>query len=397
MVLAVSAMSITSCSTDAGEDSIPEGLYSFTSDAYGEKSGGTDGSAGTGEIPNTQAGVVTAGEWCDLNQWSFWAKLMLGQDFAEKSDYWKFYTNNRVALKVTDASGNAIAGVPVGLMRDNTTIWKAVTDNHGLANCWAGLFQKETANADNLSVTIGGQLMEGHPTLCTWDSLGNTAVNEYVYTASSVATPRADIAFIVDATGSMADEISFLKDDLEDIISKAASVRPEIAMRTAALFYRDEGDEYLTIHSDFTDKLSDTRKYVNEQKADGGGDYPEAVHTALERMLQNLSWDDNARTKLAFLVLDAPAHHENDIISSLQHSIEICAQKGIRIIPVAASGTDKNTEFMLRFFAIATGGTYVFLTDHSGVGNPHMAASVGEYEVELLNELLIRLIEYYTE
>ena len=121
------------------------------------------------------------------------------------------------------------------------------------------------------------------------------------------------------------------------------------------------------------------------------------MHTALERMLQNLSWDDNARTKLVFLVLDAPAHHENDIISSLQHSIEICAQKGIRIIPVAASGTDKNTEFMLRFFAIATGGTYVFLTDHSGVGNPHMAASVGEYEVELLNELLIRLIEYYTE
>ena len=52
---------------------------------------------------------------------------------------------------------------------------------------------------------------------------------------------------------------------------------------------------------------------------------------------------------------------------------------------------------MLRFFANATGGTYVFLTDHSGVGNSHIEASVGEYEVEQLNNLLIRLIEYYTE
>ena len=77
--------------------------------------------------------------------------------------------------------------------------------------------------------------------------------------------------------------------------------------------------------------------------------------------------------------------------------MEQCAKQGIRLIPVAASGVDKDTEFMLRFFASSTGGTYVFLTDDSGVGNSHIAASVGDYEVEKLNELLIRLIEYYTE
>ena len=52
---------------------------------------------------------------------------------------------------------------------------------------------------------------------------------------------------------------------------------------------------------------------------------------------------------------------------------------------------------MLRFFANATGGTYVFLTDDSGVGYSHLKASVGDYKVEQLNQLLIRLIEYYTE
>ena len=71
------------------------------------------------------------------------------------------------------------------------------------------------------------------------------------------------------------------------------------------------------------------------------------------------------------------------------------AKKGIRIIPIAASGVDKDTEFFLRFAAIATDGTYVFITNDSGVGNEHIAATVGQYEVEKLNELIIRLINQY--
>ena len=52
---------------------------------------------------------------------------------------------------------------------------------------------------------------------------------------------------------------------------------------------------------------------------------------------------------------------------------------------------------MLRFFDLATGGTYVFLTDHSGIGGSHIEASVGDYEVEHLADLMVRLIKKYTE
>ena len=65
----------------------------------------------------------------------------------------------------------------------------------------------------------------------------------------------------------------------------------------------------------------------------------------------------------------------------------------MRIIPVAASGVDKETEFLLRFLDVATGGTYVFLTDDSGIGGSHIEPTVGPYEVELLNDLLVRLID----
>jgi hypothetical protein len=50
---------------------------------------------------------------------------------------------------------------------------------------------------------------------------------------------------------------------------------------------------------------------------------------------------------------------------------------------------------MCRYFAILTGGTYVFLTDDSGVGAHHVISSVGEFQVEALNDLMVRLIAKY--
>ena len=121
------------------------------------------------------------------------------------------------------------------------------------------------------------------------------------------------------------------------------------------------------------------------------------MHSALEASLQDLSWNASARARIAFLILDAPAHHESDVIESLQKSIKRYAKHGIKLIPVAASGIDKDTEFMLRFFDVATGGTYVFLTDDSGIGNSHIKASVGDHKVEYLTDLIIRLIKKYVK
>ena len=224
----------------------------------------------------------------------------------------------------------------------------------------------------------------------------STLYNNYEVT-KSITARKADIAFFVDATGSMTDEIDFLKSDLIDIFKKVEKLQAGTTIRTAALFYRDEGDEYVTKRIDFTTDIKSVSNYVGKQSAAGGGDFPEAVHTALEKGLQNLSWDEGARTRIVFMLLDAPAHHNDKVIESLHQSIEAYAKAGIKIIPVAASGIDKITEFMLRFFAISTSGTYVFLTNDSGIGGDHIQASVGDYEVEQLNELIVRLIDKYLE
>lgn len=355
---------------------------------------------GEGEVipPNSEAGRVTAGEWCDLDNWDFWGNLMTGESFEGMSEYWGFWTSNRIAVEVTDKAGKPIAGVKVAIERSGADLWNAITDNLGRAECWLGMFQKEeyTAAKEGLTLIVDGQAIKGSPNVVSWDCANGVKVNKVVLDGAKPAAEKADIAFIVDATGSMSDEIDFLKQDLLDILTKVNANRGTVAFRTAAVFYRDEGDEYVTRHSDFSANFATTTNFISEQFADGGGDYPEAVHAALDCGLQNLSWDPEAKTRIAFMLLDAPAHHNDKVIQSLHQQIQSYASAGIKIIPIAASGVDKNTEFMLRFFAIATNGTYVFITNDSGIGNDHIEASVGDYEVELLNELMIRLIEKYT-
>ena len=120
--------------------------------------------------------------------------------------------------------------------------------------------------------------------------------------------------------------------------------------------------------------------------------WPPSSEAALSNAIFEHEWSGSARARLLFLVLDAPPHDTPQNRMTLRQSIEEAASLGVRVIPVGASGIDKRTEFLLRDLDIATGGTYTFLTDHSGIGGEHLEPSVGEYQVELFNDLLVRLI-----
>jgi hypothetical protein len=301
-----------------------------------------------------------------------------------------------VAVRVADSFGARLPGVKVVLEQGQSQIWSTVTDNLGEASLWVDPFHGQ-AGTEDLAITVNGVRQAGAPKVTAWNvQQAEAEVNFYVLNQAPAAEKRADIAFIVDATGSMGDEIDFLKKDLVDILDRVKGGQGDVELRTGTIFYRDEGDDYLTKHSDFTRDYRETIKFISMQEARGGGDIPEAVHSALEAGLQNLSWNISARARIAFLILDAPAHQDyQGVVESLQASIRRYAEYGIKIIPVFCSSPSKECEFMCRFFAVCTGGTYVFLTDDSGVGGDHIEASVGEFQVEPLNDLLVRLIAKY--
>ena len=354
---------------------------------------------GTGQrgYPGGHAGILSAGEWNDLEHWGLWSSLMSNPNFLEMAEFWGVNTSRRVAVRVADADGKRLPNVKVELKQGQAgTIWSTVTDNLGEASLWVDPFHAE-AGTEDLAIVIDGVRQAGAPKVTTWNVQQEGAdVNFYQITGAREPQKKADLAFIVDATGSMGDEIAFLKKDLMNILDRVKGGQGDIGLRTGTVFYRDEGDDYVTKYSQFTDDYRETIQYIAMQNAQGGGDHPEAVHTALSAALQNLDWNASARSRIAFLILDAPAHQDHQgVIESLQKSLEYYAKYGIKIIPVFCSSPTKECEFMCRDFAILTGGTYVFLTDDSGVGGPHLQASVGEYQTEHLNDLLVRLIAKY--
>ena len=337
-----------------------------------------------------QGGLVTAGEWNDLDNWDFYQKTLMKEPFKGFPDDWQMYTNHRIAVALT-AKNKPAANATVTLFRNDTPIWTAKTDNLGRAELWVGAFQKEKElNTALLRLKVNEQWV-------STATISETQVNRIALDeALPSPTNLVQIAFMVDATGSMGDELEFLKMDLKKVINEVQKTNNQLKISTATVFYRDEGDEYVVKHSPFTEDINQTTEFISQQRADGGGDFPEAVDKALVQLNQ-LQWQPEARTRIAFLVLDAPPHNKPAVINSIQYSVKTAAASGIKLIPVVASGIDKTTEFLMRFIAMYTNGTYVFITDHSGIGNKHLEPSVGEYQVEKLSDLMVRLIKKYSE
>ncbi len=370
--------SFGSCSKDEGD--LGSGDYLTSTGESGSSVNNQQG----------QAGLVTAGEWNDLNNWVFWNNLFNNQEFNGMPAYWNFYTNNRISVLVNN-QGNPFVNAKVELLRNETVIWIARTDNLGKAELWTGMFQQEDSiGLNTLKLRINNVLQNQELVLF------ENGINEFNINTATNALKRVEIAFIVDATGSMGDELEFLKEDLKSVIDSVKLEDSNLEIYTGTVFYRDEGDEYVVRKSAFTNNLNSTINFINDQSASGGGDFPEAVHTALNECIHNLQWSETAKTRIAFLLLDAPPHYNTAIVNSIHSSIQLAAQKGIKVVPVTASGIEKHTEFLMRFMAISTNGTYVFITNDSGIGNEHLEASVGEYQVEQLNSLMIRLIKQYS-
>lgn len=385
---------LVSCDNDTADESVintteerSDGSESFASD-----SGSATSPTGNGNGNGGEAGLVTAAEWNDLDNWTFWKELLQTENFLNKAGLWNFHNLNRISVLVHSEAGTPINDISVRLEKDGTVIWEARTDNFGTAELFIGLRQSiSQLDEEDYSLFVDDKLM------AVPVKLFEEGINEFVLANAGGVGTKVELAFIVDATGSMSDELEFLKKDLLSVIEKVEQESPSLDIMTSSVFYRDEGDDYVVKHSGFASNTKTTLDFIKAQSADGGGDFPEAVHTALNTALSELQWSSRANTRIAFLLLDAPPHNNSNVIDQLQDAIMETAKKGIKMIPITASGIDQETEYLMRSFSIATNGTYVFITNDSGIGNDHLEASVGEYQVEKLNDLIVRLITKYSE
>jgi hypothetical protein len=341
---------------------------------------------------SAQSGKLTAGEINDFSKWNLWTDLNKGE-LNLFGALWNFSPRDRYLVQLTDEHKLPLANAKVELLNGNIVLYTGRSDNTGKAELWGSLrpdtLQKITVTS--IRVNYNGEMKVSGSV----KKFGE-GINYFVFSTPCHQSANVDIAIVVDATGSMQDEIDYLKSDLNDVIYKSKTFSTTLNMRFANVFYRDHEDAYLTQSQDFTRVLSESVAYTNAHNADGGGDTPEAVEAGLDEAINKLSWSDDTRTKILFLVLDASPHNTLEIQEKMRKLAMEAAAKGIRIVPIAGSGAQKDTEYLMRCLALATNGTYVFLTDHSGIGGEHIAPSTDHYQVEIMNDVLVRVIKSFT-
>lgn len=344
----------------------------------------TEGAEGTDAASGSiqpQSGLLTGGEWKDNAHWTDWNALY--QSHKEWNGFksaWRINWDKRVTVKVT-AGGKPAAGAKVSC---ENAAFSSVTDNNGTAYLF---FNSAQSPVSSIVVEYNGESK-------TIDYAPDKTEASCEFDNAAQTEKSLDLMIMCDTTGSMSDELEYLKTELSDIIKRIRNGNANLPTRVSVNFYRDAGDEYVVRPFDFTTDTNAAVSQIKEQYATGGGDFPEAVHSALNNAINEHNWNENS-VKIMFLVLDAPAHNDPQIIDSVNQYIGKAAEKGIRIIPVASSGIDKSTEYLLRTMAIQTNGTYTFLTNDSGVGGDHIKPTVGAFNVEKLGDMMVRIVGEY--
>lgn len=344
--------------------------------------------------PSAKAGLLTAGEVNDFTKWEMWQDITTDILESEQT-HWQFRAMERYVVQLTTEGGDALVDQAVSLVSDaGQSVWQARTDNTGKAELWANLFSTTPANAQfSIQTTYNRK-----PYTISGAVPFAGGINTLALPAKCEPSSNIDIMFVVDATNSMLDEINYLRTELDDIINRTQNKHKDLTINLGSVFYTDFGDPNMIRVSPFSTKIKNTTDFMNrQQNFTGGYDWPEAVDSALAVALHQQKWSEKARTRLLFLIADAPSRDDAETLERMHQVTAKAAAMGIRIIPVACSGTPKSAEYLFRCLALATNGTYTFLTNDSGIGNDHIKPTTDHYDVTTINNLLVQIIDQFTE
>ncbi len=342
-----------------------------------------------GNNPNAQAGVLTAADIDENLNLNSLQKYLTEQRRQDKSQILpSLNTTDRVTIDIRDSQGIGMSNARVRIFDGTTLVLESVSGANGIFYFYPSY---DAVTAKQLIVKVRpptgtDQALETGLNLETLSSDRRLQINLSQAKSNDQAL---DLMLVIDATGSMGDEMQYLTKEFQAITQAIATKFPNVSTRFALTVYRDTGDEYVVRSFNFTDSVSTMQKQLAAQSAQGGGDYPEAMEQALNNAVQ-AQWRSGNTTRLVFLVADAPPH-DQDLGNAIKYA-KVARGLGLRIYPLAASGVADTAEYLMRIMAVTTHGRYLFLTDDSGVGNTHTTPKVPCYITTRLDNLLTRVM-----
>ncbi|MEW8428762.1 MAG: VWA domain-containing protein, partial [gamma proteobacterium symbiont of Ctena orbiculata] len=93
-----------------------------------------------------------------------------------------------------------------------------------------------------------------------------------VVAGNSQQSPRIELVFVLDTTGSMSGLIQASKEKIWSIASTMAQAKPAPEIRMGLVAYRDRGDAYVTRVVDLSEDLDSVYARLMDLRAAGGGD-----------------------------------------------------------------------------------------------------------------------------
>jgi von Willebrand factor type A domain len=329
-----------------------------------------------------QAGLLTAGDYDDLLNPSLFARYAERYLQNHRAAGIPFVdTRDRVSVRVTTPDGKPVPFARVSISGNE---WQNGLSLLTGADGTVSAFPKADRLGDRIVVSVAGAPARA----VSVAALPADRLVTIQIQSGAPAVRSLDLLLNIDTTGSMSDELTYLQSELAAIVNTLRQNNPGVDVRVGLIVYRDTGDDYVVRSFPFTSNIAELQEKLRIQRADGGGDYPEAVDQALSAAV-DFGWREDAAKAMLF-VADAPPHDEK--MGASWNATQALRRKGVHIVPVAASGVADEAEFLMRNMAATTQSRYIFLTDDSGVGNAHAEPDVPCYIVTRLNGLVGRVL-----
>ena len=345
------------------------------------------GEASSDRIAN-QAGPLRAGSVDDNLLWDDYLQYRL------KAGEWGLDVHDvdvsgRHVIRVHTADGYPVLGASVEIShQQGAEITAMITPADGRVLFFPAAYGASKDARFEVLVSKDGE----HESLVIDGSLHNHTVT--LETGSVDQPVRLDVLFLIDATGSMSDEIQQLKNNMIRVSERidAFGERPDV--RFGMTIYRDRGDLFTSRTFDFTPDLDTFTEALNDVVAEGGGDYPESLNEGLHDALNLPEWRVSETVSLVFMIADAPPHLDYQQDFDYAEDVFTAVERGIKIFPIASSGLDDQGEYIFRQLAQISGGKFLFLTYGAG-GAPGDDTShhVDDYSVLSLDDLVVRIVQ----
>ncbi len=362
-------------------------------------------SAAAGEVAEPmlsveqQSNPLRAGEVDDNAQWDdylLYRRKYQGLPVHDRD------VSERYLIAVKDGQGHPVLGATVRfLTTGQQEIYEARTSANGQVLFHPLALNVPLDQGDRFLVEVEKDNLKEELTLNRYSAQVSTSFNErWTVTLDTRAqgdTLNLDVLFLIDATGSMADEIAKIQSTIFDVSAQIDALPGRPNVRYGLVAYRDRGDAFVSNAYEFTPDVRDFSKNLSMVYADGGGDYPESLNEGLHDALHQVEWRGGDTVQLIFLIADAPPHL--DYPQDYDYAVEMdnAARRGIKIFPIASSGLDDQGEYIFRQLAQYTQGRFIFMTyagpTNGGAPGDVTTHHVDDYSVENLDDLLVRLVQ----